>query len=71
MHLPTVEVTTFSVLVEFVTGIAVDEANVAGVTWRAAFDEGTGATVATGIDAAKLGTLATTLATGGGATMTE
>lgn len=71
VHLPTVVVTMFSVLVELVTGMAAEEAKVAEVTCRATFDEGTGAGVATGIDAAMLGALATTLATGGGATMAE
>jgi hypothetical protein len=71
MHLPTVAVTIFSVLVELVTGMAAEEAKVAKVTCRATFDEGTGAGVATRIDAVMLGILATTLAIGGGATMAE
>ena len=40
-------------------------------TCRATFDEATGAGVATGTDAAILGTVAATLATVGGATIAE
>jgi hypothetical protein len=69
IHVPTIAVTTFAELAGSVTGMAVDEANVAEVTCRATLDEETSG--ATGTDAAMLGTVATTLATVGGATMAE
>jgi hypothetical protein len=70
-YIPKIAVTTSAELAAVVATTRVDEGVRAVETCLATFDEGAGAGVAPGIDAAILGTIAGALATAGGATIAE